>query len=59
MGALQERIDLNQMVFGTDIVDFYKNNTLFMYEKYSKSDDMCEAISITFIIFIMMINQIG
>ena len=47
MGALQERIDLNQMVFGTDIVDFYKNNTLFMYEKYSKSDDMCEAISIS------------
>ena len=47
MGALQERIDLNQKVFGTDIVDFYKNNTLFMYEKYSKSDDMCESISIS------------
>jgi hypothetical protein len=47
MGALQERIDLNQKVFGTDIVDFYKNNTLFMYEKYSKSDDMCAAISIS------------
>lgn len=47
MGALQERIDLNQKVFGTDIVDFYKNNTLFMYEKYSKSDDMCESVSIS------------
>ena len=47
MGALQERIDLNQKVFGTDITDFYKNNTLFMYDKYSKTDDMCEAIPIS------------
>jgi hypothetical protein len=47
MGALQERIELNQKVFGTDIVDFYKNNTLFMYEKYSKTDEMCEAIDIS------------
>ena len=31
MGALQERIDLSQKVFGTDIIDFYKNNTLFIY----------------------------
>jgi hypothetical protein len=47
MGALQERIDLSQKVFGTDITDFYKNNTLFMYDKYSKTDDMCEAIPIS------------
>jgi len=47
MGALQERIELSQKVFGTDIVDFYKNNTLFMYEKYSKTDEMCEAIDIS------------
>jgi len=47
MGALQERIDLSQKVFGTDIVDFYKNNTLFMYDKYSKTDEMCDAISIS------------
>ncbi len=47
MGALQERIDLNQKVFGTDKVDFYKKNVIYMVDKYSKSDDMCLAISTT------------
>lgn len=47
MGALQDRIDLNIKVFGTDIVDFYRNNVNFMADKYSKSDEMCSAISIT------------
>jgi hypothetical protein len=45
MGALQDRVILNQKVFGTDIVDFFKKNCQFMVEKYSKSDDMCTAIS--------------
>ena len=30
---------------GTDLVDYYRNNTLFMYDKYSKSESDCEAIS--------------
>ena len=47
MGALQERIKLNQKVFGKNIVDFYKSNVIFMVDKYSKSDDMCTAISIS------------
>jgi len=46
MGALQDRIDLNQKVFGKNIIDFYKNNVAFMVDKYSKSDDMCTAISV-------------
>jgi hypothetical protein len=47
MGSLNERVKLNQLVYGGDLVSFYKENTLFMYDKYSKSDDMCEAISIS------------
>jgi len=45
MGALEERVKLSMAVFGKDIVDYYKKNTLHMYDKYSKSDDMVEAIN--------------
>ncbi len=44
MGALQERVNLNQKVFGTDMVDFFKKNSIYMIDKYSKSDDMCESV---------------
>lgn len=44
MGALQDRVDLSQKVFGENLVDYYRNNTLHMYDKYSKSDDMVETI---------------
>ncbi len=47
MGALQERLNLSQKVFGSDIVDYFKNNSIYMVDKYSKSDDMCEAIPLT------------
>jgi len=47
MGALQERLNLSQKVFGTDIVDYFKNNSLYMVDKYNKSDDMCEAIPLS------------
>lgn len=47
MGALQERINLSQKVFGTDIVDYFKKNSIYMVDKYSKSDDMCEAIPLS------------
>ena len=40
-----ERVNLDQLVFGGNIVDFYKLNTQFMYEKYSKSEEDCEAIA--------------
>lgn len=44
MGALLDRVILNQKVFGTDLVDFFKKNTEFMAQKYTKSDDMCSAV---------------
>ena len=44
MGALLEKIELSMKTNGGNIVDFYKENTLFMYDKYQKSDDDCEAI---------------
>lgn len=47
MGPLQERVNLSQKVYGTDIVDFFKKNSIYMVDKYSKSDEMCEAIPIS------------
>ena len=47
MGSLQDRVNLSQKVYGTDIVDFFKKNSIYMVDKYSKSDDMCESISIS------------
>jgi len=47
MGPLQERVNLSQKVYGTDIVDYYKKNSIYMVEKYSKSDDMCEVIPLS------------
>lgn len=45
MGVLQERVKLSQMVFGKNIVDYYRNNTTFMYNQYQKSDDLCKSIN--------------
>jgi len=45
MSSLKERVKLSRLVFGTDIVDYYRNNTLYMYDKYSKTDDDCKAIA--------------
>lgn len=39
MGELIERIKLSNLVYGNGIADNFKNNSLFFYEKYSKSDD--------------------
>jgi hypothetical protein len=47
MGALNDRVKLSKLVYGGDIVEYFKNNSLFMYDKYSKSDDMCESISVS------------
>ena len=46
MGSLLDKIKISQKVFGADIVDYYRSNTLFMYEKYRKSDDMCKSIPV-------------
>jgi hypothetical protein len=38
VGALRERVNLNLSINGNDIVENFKKNSLFFYEKYSKSD---------------------
>ena len=38
MGELNERVKLNLLVNGNGPVENFKNNSLFFYEKYSKSD---------------------
>jgi thiol-disulfide isomerase/thioredoxin len=47
MGVLQENTKLQMKVFGGNIVDFYKENSLYMYDKYSKSESYCKSISIS------------
>lgn len=44
MGVLLEKVKLSRLVHGNDIVDFYKKNTNFMYQKYQTSDSDCVAI---------------
>lgn len=42
MGELVERIGLRMLVDGDGIADNFKNNSLFFYDKYQKSDkDVC------------------
>jgi hypothetical protein len=51
MAELLERIKLNNLVYGKDIFDNFKNNSLYFYDKYQKSDDLVTSIplgSITF-----------
>jgi len=44
MGELIERIKLNNLVYGNNIVDNFKNNSLFFYSKYGKSDSEVTSI---------------
>ena len=44
MGALEERVRLNLLVYGNGIEDNFKNNSLFFAEKYSKSDKLVTAM---------------
>jgi len=45
MGALLDRVSKSMKEFGGNQVDFYKKNSIFMLDKYSKSDELCRAIS--------------
>ncbi len=47
MGPLGERVKISTKVFGPNLVDYYKNNSLFMLDKYSKSDEMCQSVSVS------------
>lgn len=47
MGELAERVKLSLLVNGNGIPDNFKNNSLFFYEKYNKSDSDVESKSIS------------
>lgn len=44
MGELLERIKISSLVNGSDISSVFKNNSLFFYEAYTKSDKMVTSI---------------
>lgn len=46
MGVLLEQVKLSNLVNGNGIADNFKKNSLFFYEKYSKSDNEVESISV-------------
>ena len=46
MAELLERVKLSLLVNGNGIVENFKNNSLFFYDKYRKSDKDVESINI-------------
>lgn len=46
MGELTERIKLSLLVNGNGVVDNFRNNSLYFYEKYQKSDDLVKSIKV-------------
>ena len=46
MGELIERVKLNNLVYGNGIADNYKNNSLYFYNKFSKSDDEVNSMNV-------------
>lgn len=47
MGELLERVKLSNLVNGDGIADAYKNNSLYFYNKYQKSDLEVQAIPLS------------
>ncbi len=47
MGELIERVKLSLLVYGNGIEDNFKNNSMFLMDKYSKSDEMVRAIDVS------------
>lgn len=46
MGELIERIKLNNLVYGNSIAENFKVNSLYFYEKYSKSDNEVKSMTV-------------
>lgn len=46
MGELTERVKLSLLVNGDGIVDNFRNNSLYFFEKYQKSDDLVKNIKV-------------
>lgn len=47
MGILRDKVDLSLLVYGNGVADNFKNNSLFFYEKYQKSDKDVTSISVS------------
>lgn len=50
MGELVNRVGLRMLVDGNGLADNFKNNSLYFYEKYQKSDESVTAIGINDVI---------
>lgn len=46
MGILKDKVSLSVKVNGKDLVDSFKNNSLYFYEKYQKSDKLVQSIPV-------------
>ncbi len=46
MSELLERVRLNNLVYGDGVADNFKNNSIFFYNKYSKSDSQVSSIGV-------------
>ena len=46
MSELLERVRLNNLVYGDGVADNFKNNSIFFYNKYSKSDNQVSSIGV-------------
>jgi hypothetical protein len=46
MGDLYERVKLSLLVHGNGIEDNFRNNSLFLYEKYQQSDDLVKNMPV-------------
>lgn len=46
MSELIERIKVNALVYGDGVIENFKNNSLYFYNKFSKSDDEVRSISV-------------
>jgi len=47
MGELIERVKLSLLVYGNGIEENFKNNSMFLMDKYSKSDEMVRSIDVS------------
>lgn len=47
MGELVERVKLALLVYGNGIEENFRNNSMFMVDKYSKTDEMVTAVDVS------------
>jgi hypothetical protein len=46
MGELLERVDLSKLVYGNGLVENFKNNSLFFYDKYRGSEELIRNVRV-------------